>query len=210
MAATSASASARVSATSTPLPAARPSVFTTQGPGRVRRNRTASSTRSKAPKARRRHPGLVEELLHEPLRPLEERPVGPRADHPRARGPQPVGQPVDQRPLGPDHHQVGLDLLGRGRGDGDAVALAVVAGMPGLPGVTTTSAVRASTRGQGVLAAARAHHADRGRPGGRHRGGPAGAWRARHAVAKDTNCSRPGPTPTSRTSTPTWAARKAT
>ena len=51
LASTSASASARESATSTPLPAARPSVFTTQGPGSERRKRTASSTRSKDPKA---------------------------------------------------------------------------------------------------------------------------------------------------------------
>jgi hypothetical protein len=44
----SASASARVGATSTPLPAAKPSVFTTQGPGSELRNSSAGSNRSKA------------------------------------------------------------------------------------------------------------------------------------------------------------------
>ena len=56
--------------------------------------------------------------------------------------------------------------------------------MPGLPGVTTTSAVRLKHMGQRVLAAPAADDADP------------------HAAAKETNCSRPGPTPTSRTGTP--------
>ena len=48
LARTSASASASVGATSTPLPAARPSVLTTQGPGSVRRKSSAGSTSVKA------------------------------------------------------------------------------------------------------------------------------------------------------------------
>jgi len=47
-ASTSAIASASDSATKTPLPAASPSVFTTQGPGSERRKSVASSTRSNA------------------------------------------------------------------------------------------------------------------------------------------------------------------
>src|SRR5690606_11747337 len=47
LASTSAMASSRSVATSTPLPAARPSVLTTQGPGSVRRYSTAGPTSSK-------------------------------------------------------------------------------------------------------------------------------------------------------------------
>ncbi len=58
---------------------------------------------------------------------------GPTTGVPRR--PQPVGQPVDQRALGPDHDQVGLDLLGGGRGDGDPVSPATSwPACPGCPG----------------------------------------------------------------------------
>ncbi len=49
LASMSCSASVMSSVTSTPLPAARPSVFTTHGPGSWRRNSLASLASSKAP-----------------------------------------------------------------------------------------------------------------------------------------------------------------
>ena len=77
------------------------------------------------------------------LRPLEAGAVGPRPEHQLALGPQPVGQPVDERHLGPDHEQVGVELLGGAATD---------PGMPGLPGVTThlvrTDADRATRPGR--------------------------------------------------------------
>ena len=74
---------------------------------------------------RRRHAGRDQQLLHPRLRALEPGAVGPGPEHERPLAPQPVGQPVDQGRLGPDHEQVGLDLLG---------GVATEPGMPGLPG----------------------------------------------------------------------------
>ena len=81
-------------------------------------------------------PGVAHQVLHEGLGPLQPGAVGAGAEHQPARGPQPVGQAVDQGLLGADHEQVGVELLGRGGHR---------PGIPGLPGVTTTSAVRPRT-----------------------------------------------------------------
>ena len=124
------------------------------------------------------------------LDPSSRAPSAPGPMTARSAGPQAVGQAVDQRRLGPDDHQVGLDLLDRG------VAHLIGAAMPGLPGVTTTSAVRARTWASACsrppLPTTQTFTA---RP---------------HAVAKETNCSRPGPTPIRRTGTPICSDRKAT
>ena len=179
LAPTSSTASAREAVTSTPLPAASPSVLTTYGPASAaqegdRRVRRESNTAV----GRGRHAGIGQHLLHPGLGPLQPGPVGAGAEHQLAGGPQPVGQPGDQRRLGADHVQVGVDLLGRLGGALDVRPPAQpTPAMPGLPGATTTDAVRARADGHGVLAAARADDADP------------------HHDAKDTNWSRPGPDP---------------
>ena len=65
---------------------------------------------------RGRDAGVDQDLLHPGLGPFQPGAVGARPEHQPAAGPQPVGQAVDQRRLGPDHVQVGVDLRGRGRG----------------------------------------------------------------------------------------------
>ena len=111
LAAASAMAASRSSVTSTPLPAARPSVLTTHGPGSDRRNSTAGPTSSKTPYAGGRHAGLGQQVLHPGLGALQPGPVRARPEHQRPGGSQPVGQPIHQRLLGADHVQVGLDRL---------------------------------------------------------------------------------------------------
>ena len=103
-----------VSVTSTPLPAARPSVFTTQGGARVRRKARPGLDLGEGAVAGGGHAGGRQQLLHVRLGALDLGAVGPRAEHQLALGAQPVGQPVHQRGLRPDHEQVGLELLGRG------------------------------------------------------------------------------------------------
>ena len=104
------------SVTSTPLPAARPSVLTTHGAGqRAQERRAPARPRSKAPWRGGGHAGGGDQLLHPRLRPLEPGAVGAGAEHELPRGPQAVGQPVDERRLGPDHDEVGVELLGRRR-----------------------------------------------------------------------------------------------
>ena len=77
--------------------------------------------------AGRGHAGVGQDLLHEGLRALQAGPVGTGSHDGAPVGPQAVGQPVDQRGLGPDHHQVGLDLFGRRRRHRDRVRHARVA-----------------------------------------------------------------------------------
>ena len=62
-----------------------------------------------------RHAGGGHDLLHPRLRPLEPGAVGAGAVHGHARGPQPVGQAVDERRLRADHDEVDVELLGRRR-----------------------------------------------------------------------------------------------
>ena len=112
LAAMSASASSSESVTSTPLPAARPSVFTTQGPGSSRRNAWAALGVVEGAVAGGGHAGLGQDLLHEGLGPLEPGPVGAGAEHEAAIGAQLVGQAVHERLLGADHEQIGVDVLG--------------------------------------------------------------------------------------------------
>ena len=67
--------------------------------------------------------GLGQQLLHERLRPLDPGPVRAGSEDQLALGPQPVGQAVDQRHLGTDDEEVGVQLLGGGRGAGQRVPL---------------------------------------------------------------------------------------
>ena len=82
---------------------------------RVEERRAPGPTSVKAPWRAVGTPAVGEHLLHPRLRALEPGAVGAGPEHQAARGPQPVGQAVDQRRLGPDHEQVGVDLLGRRR-----------------------------------------------------------------------------------------------
>ena len=131
------------------------------------------------PEAGGGHAGLGQQLLHEGLGALQAGPVGPGPHHQPAPGPQAVGQAVDQGGLGPDDHQVGLDLLGRGGGDAHRVALGRDGGHARVArGHHHVGAARQG-QGQGVLAPAAADHQDRhrarpyptpGRPGRGARG----------------------------------------
>ena len=136
--------------------------------------------------ARRRDAGRAQDLLHEGLGPLQERTVGTRPHDGLALGAQAVGQAGHERRLGPDDVQVGLDLLDRHVGDRDRRGHARVARRHDHVG-----RARQHVR-ERVLAATAADDADP------------------HAVAKETVCSRPGPTPTRRTGTPICSERKAT
>ena len=132
-------------------------------------------------------PAALEDLLHEGLGPLEERAVGARARGRPGPGPQAVGQAGDQRRLGADDVEVGLDLLDRlVRQHGDRGGHARVARRDDDVGRARQHV------GERVLAASAADDADP------------------HAVAKETVCSRPGPTPTRRTGTPICSDRNAT
>ncbi len=144
--------------------------------------------------AGRRHARRDQHLLHERLGALEPRPVGAGPDDPASERAQPVGEPGYERHLGPDHVEVRLHLLRRCRRRRD----------------------RAAPEARGHPGIARRHHHVR-RPGEREAERvlpPPGAddadARAGHAAAKDTICSLPGPTPTSRTGTPIWSARNST
>ena len=105
LASTSASASSIESVTSTPLPAARPSVLTTHGPGRERRNVLRLVHLRADREAGGRHARLGQHLLHERLRPLEPGAVGTGPEHQATRRPQPVGEAVDERCLGTDRRR---------------------------------------------------------------------------------------------------------
>ena len=137
--------------------------------------------------ASRRNPRRVEHLLHEGLRALKERTVRPRSHDRATLASQRVGEAGHQRSFGADHIEVGGDLLDRlvvGHGDGRRHA-GVARGHHYV--------CRACQHvGERVLAGAAADDADP------------------HAVANETVCSRPGPTPTSRTGTPICSDRKAT
>ena len=81
------------------------------------------------------HTCLDQQLLHPRLGSLELRSVCSGSEDQPAGGSQSIGQAVDQRCLGPDDEQIGIDLFG---------AIEVDPGMPGFPGETTTSWCRPS------------------------------------------------------------------
>ena len=116
--------------------------------------------------------GRGDQLLHPRLGPLEPGPVGPGAEDPPARRPQAVGQAVDQRHLGPDHEQVGLELLRRRRDR---------AGDAGVAGGHHHLGVPSEHVGQRVLPSSAADDADLHGGSSSRRPGPASArrrWRA--------------------------------
>ncbi len=155
------------------------------------------------PVAGRGHAGLGQDRLHERLRSFEAGSVGAGAEHETAVGAQLVGQAVHQRLLGADHEQVGVDVFRRIGGDGDGKARA------GEGEVGRVRSVGRMGRHAGI--AGGHHHV--GGAGQRQRQGvltPARADDADFHAANRTNCSRPGPTPTSLMGTPIWSAKKAT
>jgi hypothetical protein len=98
--------------TSTPLPAARPSVLTTQGPGRVRRKAVAAAgLSSKAPNRAVGTPASASTSFMKALEPSSRAPSAP-GPKTAALGPQRSARPSTSGCLGTDHEQVGLDLLG--------------------------------------------------------------------------------------------------
>ena len=130
--------------------------------------------------------GTREELLHECLGSFELGAVGARAKDGLPLGPQIIGEPVDHLLIGPDDEEIGLELR-RGRRDArDAVRRDT--GVPRRH--DDLSALREGPR-QCVFTRARAN--DDAAP---HEG--------------RTNCSRPGPTPTTEMVTPVVASRNFT
>ena len=185
--------------TSTPLPAARPSVFTTQGPGSVRRNAWRVGGRRRRRRSARSARRPRRGLLHEGLRPFEPGPVGAGAEHETAIGAQPVGQAV--------HERLPRARSRTGRRRSPRAASSVTVMQPSPP--CGRSRRRASASG-----VPRGHHdvggAGQGRGPGRARGRPTRRHRPSWSHPSDrtddhgdahaanrTNCSRPGPTPTS-------------
>ena len=143
-----------------------------------------------------RHAGVDQELLHVGLGPLEPGALGAGAEHESAGVAQPVGEPFHERCLGPDHVQVGLDLLHRLAADGDGTRTVETAGAGhrGVPRRDDHLRVARQHRRQRVLAATRTDDAD---------------LHAANPSRRCTNCSRPGPVPTIDTGTPIWSSRNA-
>ncbi len=98
---------ARLAATVTPFPAARPSAFTTTGnPNAVRDAASAASAVSQTTK---RAVGIrcsLHERLRVGLRALEGRAKAGRTDHRQAQGPKPVRDAPFEGSFGPDHRQI--------------------------------------------------------------------------------------------------------
>ena len=138
---TSAWASSRVWATRTPLPAARPSVLMTQGPGRVPRKARASAT-CRASKAAKRAVGTPAAASISFMKALE-----PSSSAPSAPGPMTARPSARRRSARPSTSGASGPMTTRSASISSAGASVVLIGsaMPGFPGVTTTSAVRAST-----------------------------------------------------------------
>ncbi len=108
------SAAARSSVTTTPLPAARPSFLTTYG---APKSSSAAATSSGVVQAYARAVGTCAAVmisLANALEPSSCAASARRAEDRDALGAYGVGDPGDQRRLGPDHHQVGADLDGQG------------------------------------------------------------------------------------------------
>src|SRR5690606_17186846 len=123
-------------ATSTPLPAARPSVLTTHGPGSVRRNSTAGPTSSKVRYRAVGTPAAATTSFIHAFDPSSRAPSapGPSTRRPAARSSS--ASPATSGASGPMTYRSASTSVGGLRTD---------PGMPGLPGVTTTSALRPST-----------------------------------------------------------------
>ena len=101
--------------------------------------------------ARRGHARVGQHLLHPRLGALEAGTVGTRTEDELAALAEAVGQPFDQRCLGADHVQVGVDLLG-GRRGGPRDA--------GVAGGDDDLGRAPQHVGEGVLAPAAANHTD--------------------------------------------------
>src|SRR5579862_675277 len=153
-ASTSDSASASVSATSTPFPAARPSVFTTHGPGSARRNRRASSKRENTPYRAVGTPAAARTSFMKPLDPSSRAPSapGPTTRRPDAR--RRSASPATSGASGPMTKR----SASTSSGGAEVTAIGAVpcpqpsppahgpARIPWFPGVTTTSEVQARAR----------------------------------------------------------------
>ena len=197
LALTSARASSRVRATRTPLPAARPSVLITQGPGRVSRKAWAApaSSRSKVAKRAVGTPAALRTSFMNALDPSRSAPSAP--------GPM-TGRPwARRRSASPATRGASGPITKRSASISSTGPSATVIGgaMPGFPGVTTTSAVRASTWASAcsrpplpttqTLTRWRRRRSARG-PVPPRRGGP-----GRRSARTGTRCSR-GPPPAGR------------
>ena len=124
---------------------------------------------------------------------------------PSAPGPMTARPSARKRSANPSTNGASGPITTRSASICSAGAAVTVIGsaMPGLPGVTTTSAVRAST----WASACSRPPLPTTQTFMRRRPSRQGA---RHAVANETNCSRPGPTPTRRTGTPICSDKKLT
>ncbi len=141
LAVTSARASSNERATRTPLPAANPSVLTTHGPGSCSRYASASA-RAAAPNAAKRAVGTPASASICFMKALD-----PSRRAPSAPGPMTARPSARNRSASPSTRGASGPMTTRSASissTGCAVTRMGCA-MPGLPGVTTTSAVRAST-----------------------------------------------------------------
>src|SRR5579875_987744 len=146
LARTSASASWRSSVTRTPLPAAKPSVFTTHGPGSWRRKATASSGSSNTPKRAVGTLASASSCFMNALDPSSRAPSapGPTTSRPSARSRS--ASPSTRGCSGPITTRSASTVSGGASLTVMRYPPATAPGIPGLPGVTTTSAVRAKAR----------------------------------------------------------------
>ena len=144
-AATSRSASSRSSVTSTPFPAASPSVLTTYGPGIERRYWRASSSLENASQRAVGTPASEAHRFMNSLDPSRRAPSapGPKTRRPRERSRS--ARPSTSGASGPMTNRSASISSGGAGVDSSRWPSADRPVIPGLPGVTTTSALRAST-----------------------------------------------------------------
>ena len=133
---TASRASASDSVTTTPLPAASPSVFTTYSPDIVSRNASAGATSVNVPWAAVGTPASTRTCFIHAFEPSSSAPSapGPKTRRPVARSRS--ARPSTSGASGP---------ITKRSASRSSAGVDTEPGMPGLPGVTTTSALRPST-----------------------------------------------------------------
>ena len=193
-----ASASSSVAHTIAPLPAARPSVFTTHGAAELAAEAAGRRGVVERREARGRDAVLGHQPLGERLGALDRRGPPAGAEDGEAPAAQPIGEPRHQRRLGADDHQVDVAAPAAkpaspvGVVDADSTQRGV-ARDPGLPGAAYSVLDERALRdlpGERVLAAAAADEQDLSL-----RRIPRRAPRPRGARARcgPTGCRRPAP-----------------
>ena len=155
-----ASAAARSSVTTTPLPAASPSFFTTYGAPNSSSARAVLSASVQVYARAVGTPAAVITSLANVFEPSSWAASRGRAEHGDALGAYRVGDPGDQRRLRPDHHQVGRRPPRpapppRPDRSGSTCRSSATSAIPGLPGAAISAATAGSPANPSASACSR-------------------------------------------------------